>query len=534
MLRYFSLACALAALMQTSVAVASDSASSEVDKEGFRAIFNGNSLEGWDGDPRFWRVEEGVIVGQTTASNPAKYNNFLIWRGGKPADFELKAEFRMPDAGFANSGIQIRSWEGPKKWQVSGYQPDMDLDNHYTGICYGENYRGILAQRGQKVVIGTDHKPRVVEQFGDSAELAKFIKKGDWNEYHILARGNHIVEKINGQLMCELTDEDSVARAAGVIALQIHAGPPMKVQFRNLRLKELPKEAKPAKADAAKRKIVFVAGSPSHGYADHEYHADCLLFAKWLKAAYPNVETMVSRNGWPKDPHAFDGVDAVVICSDGGGGHPMLPHLDQVEKLMKQGVGLACIHYAVEVPKGKAGDLLKDWIGGYFETFWSVNPFWNAEFKQFPDHPVAHGLKPFAITDEWYYNMRFVDDMQGVTPILTATPPESTRRAGRDSHGANEFVRAQKGRAEHLAWVRERPDGGRGFGFTGGHPHWNWANRGFRTVVLNGIAWVAKLDVPPDGVPSEKPTFEELAVHLDKPQPANFDREKVRRLIESW
>ena len=169
MLRFFSLACAVAALMPTSVAVASDSVASEVDKEGFRAIFNGNSLDGWDGDPRLWRVEEGAIVGQTTAENPAKYNNFLIWRGGKPADFELKAEFRMPGTEFANSGIQIRSWEGPKKWQVSGYQPDMDRDNQYTGICYGENFRGILAGRGQKVVIGTDHKPRVVEQFGDSA-----------------------------------------------------------------------------------------------------------------------------------------------------------------------------------------------------------------------------------------------------------------------------------------------------------------------------------------------------------------------------
>ena len=212
----------------------------EAEDEGFRPIFDGKSLEGWDGDPRLWSVAEGVINGETTRENSIKRNSFLIWRGGKPADFELKAEFRMPNPGFANSGIQIRSWEGPEKWRVSGYQPDMDGDDHYTGFCYGENYRGILAQRGQKVVIGTDHKPKVVETFADGKELANVIKKHQWNEYHIIARGNHIIEKINGQLMCELTDEDSVARKDGIIALQLHAGQPMKVQFRNIRLKELP------------------------------------------------------------------------------------------------------------------------------------------------------------------------------------------------------------------------------------------------------------------------------------------------------
>jgi hypothetical protein len=233
MRRFFRLVGLFGALMMAQAVVAASD-------DGFKPIFNGNNLDGWDGDLRLWRIEQGVITGETTAANPAKGNTFLIWRGGKPANFELKAEFCMPNPGFANSGIQIRSWEGPEKWRVSGYQPDMDAGNEYTGICYGENYRGILAERGQKVVIGADHKPKVVKQFGDSKELAKVIKKQDWNEYHIIARGNHILQKINGQLMCELTDEDSVARKDGVIALQIHVGPPMKVQFRNIQLKELP------------------------------------------------------------------------------------------------------------------------------------------------------------------------------------------------------------------------------------------------------------------------------------------------------
>ena len=113
----------------------------------------------------------------------------------------------------------------------------MDSDNTYTGICYGENFRGILANRGEKTVIGKDHKPKVVEKFADAAELAKSIKKQDWNEYHIIAKGNRIIQKINGQVMCEVTDEDNNARKDGIIALQVHAGDPMKVQFKNIRLK---------------------------------------------------------------------------------------------------------------------------------------------------------------------------------------------------------------------------------------------------------------------------------------------------------
>jgi hypothetical protein len=228
----FRAASLLALFVLAQAAVAAD--------DGFKPLFNGKDLTGWDGDAKLWRVENGAIVGETTAANPTKSNTFLIWRGGKPANFELKAQFRMPNSGFANSGIQIRSWEGPGKWQVSGYQSDMDGGDAYTGIVYGEGYRGILAQRGEKVVIGTDHKPKVVERFGSPQELAKAIKKHDWNQYLIIAKGNRIIQKINGKLMVDLVDEDSVARKDGVIALQIHAGPPMKVEFRDIQLKELP------------------------------------------------------------------------------------------------------------------------------------------------------------------------------------------------------------------------------------------------------------------------------------------------------
>jgi hypothetical protein len=230
--------CLLVVLSIAGGAAASD--------EGFKPIFDGKTLHGWDGDPKLWRVEDGVITGQTTAENPAQGNTFLIWRGGKPADFELKVEFRMPDAGFANSGVQYRSRQEPEKvgkWVVAGYQADMDGENQYTGILYDERGRGILALRGQKTAVGEDHKAKVVEQFGDASELAKVIKKNDWNEYHITARGNHFVQKINDKLMIDVTDNDPKRqRMAGILALQIHAGDPMKVQFRNIRLKELAKQ----------------------------------------------------------------------------------------------------------------------------------------------------------------------------------------------------------------------------------------------------------------------------------------------------
>lgn len=500
--------------------------------EGFRSIFDGKTLEGWDGNPKFWRVEDGTITGETTKESPTKGNTFLIWRGGKPADFELKAEFKLYNH---NSGIQFRSWEPSEKdkWRVFGYQSDMDGSNTFSGILYGEGYRGILCMRGQKVVIGTDHKPKVIETFGDHKALASVVKKSDWNEYDIVARGNHMFHKINGQLMMDVTDEDTVARKDGIIAFQLHAGPPMKVQFRNIRIKEFTKRDNPMKGEA-KKKIVLIAGRQSHSYASHEHNAGCLLLGKLLNENVPGVEAVVYKNGWPADPKALEGAASIVIFADGGGGHPAMKHLEELGKLMQKGVGLVCLHYGVEITKGEPGDLLKSWLGGYYETFWSVNPHWKGVFKQFPNHPTANGVKPFSMEDEWYYHMRFVDDMKGVTPILTAIPPDSTRRKGNDAHGANPHVFARKGMPEHVAWAYQRADGGRGFGFTGGHWHWSWACDSFRKVVLNGIVWTAGVDVPPDGVPSKTPTFEELEANQDKPQPEGFDKAKVLKLMEEW
>jgi hypothetical protein len=279
-----------------------------------------------------------------------------------------------------------------------------------------------------------------------------------------------------------------------------------------------------------KKRIVFIAGRKSHGYGSHAHNAGCLLLAKRL-AELPNVETEVFLNGeWPK-PEDLENADEIVIFCDGGGGHVIMPHLDEVEKLMKKGVGLSCMHYGVEIPKGRPGDCLKEWTGGYFETFWSVNPHWVAEFKEFPKHPAANGLKPFTINDEWYYHMRFKDNMEGVTPILSAIPPKETLNRPDGPHSGNPDVRKTAGQPQHLLWLVERPDGGRGMGFTGGHYHWSWGDDNFRTAVLNAIAWVAKIDIPPGGIPSKTPTLEELKQNQDYPPPKDMTQEDVEKTL---
>ncbi len=213
----------------------------------------------------------------------------------------------------------------------------------------------------------------------------------------------------------------------------------------------------------------------------------------------------------------------MVIYADGGDGHPAIApeRLQILGDLVKKGVGLGCVHYAVEVPKSKGGPEFLNWIGGYFETYWSVNPTWEANFAQLPRHPITSGVEPFKIRDEWYYHMRFPEGMKDVTPILTAVPPDSTRGkpGANDAHGGNPEVQKHAGEPETMMWALQRSDGGRGFGFTGAHYHKNWGNDNFRKVVLNAILWIAKADVPPDGVHSTV-TPEELKQNLDPKQGA--------------
>jgi type 1 glutamine amidotransferase len=238
--------------------------------------------------------------------------------------------------------------------------------------------------------------------------------------------------------------------------------------------------------------------------------------------------TATYTGGWPTDPTAFDNADAIFFFADGGGGHPVLQsnRLAQIDALAKRGVGIACLHYAVEVPKEKGGPEFLNWMGGYFEPHWSVNPHWTlAKTEIAQGHPITRGVKPFETNDEWYYHMRFREPMTGVTAILSAVPPDATRERPDGPHSNNPAVRAAKGKGERevLAWAYERPEGGRGFGCTGAHFHRNWANDDFRRMMLNALVWTAGLEVPADGVVSAV-TAEEMAANLDdkapKPKPA--------------
>jgi hypothetical protein len=209
-----------------------------LEESGFQAIFDGKSLAGWDGDPGFWKVENGAIVGQTAKDKQPKQNTFLIWRGGSPADFELKLQFRL--TGF-NSGIQFRSIELPDiKWAMKGYQADMDGEQKYTGQIYEERGRGFVAMRGQITYIADGKKPGVLASLGEANELKSVIKSEDWNDLDILARGNTLVQAINGRVTSMLIDDDTANRRMdGLIGIQIHLGPPMKIEARNIRLKKL-------------------------------------------------------------------------------------------------------------------------------------------------------------------------------------------------------------------------------------------------------------------------------------------------------
>jgi 3-keto-disaccharide hydrolase len=208
------------------------------DHTGFEAIFDGKTLKGWDGDSAYWRVENGEIIGESTTEKPLKANTFLIWRGGQPKDFELKLEYRISST---NSGIQYRSVELPDvgKWVLKGYQADIDFQNTYTGQLYEERGRGFLAMRGQMTLLQPGKKGKIADlRSGD--ELKGSIKVNDWNQIHIIARGNVLTHILNGILMAEAIDDDAAGRAmSGLIGFQMHVGPPMKVEFRNIWLKNL-------------------------------------------------------------------------------------------------------------------------------------------------------------------------------------------------------------------------------------------------------------------------------------------------------
>ncbi|MEO8350814.1 MAG: PVC-type heme-binding CxxCH protein, partial [Chthoniobacteraceae bacterium] len=277
-----------------------------------------------------------------------------------------------------------------------------------------------------------------------------------------------------------------------------------------------------AKTADGKPLVVFIAGNQSHGPGEHEHNAGVQLLAKCLQQGAPEVATKVHLNAeWPS-PEEIAQADSIVIYSDGGGGHPLIQgdHLNSLKGAMNRGCGLVCLHYAVEFPADKGGPEALAWMGGFFEANWSVNPHWTANFKDLPPHPISNGVQPFSTNDEWYFHMRFNDKEGKLTHVLKDVPPAETMKRGDGPHEGNPAVRAEvaAGKPQTTAWAFDRANGGRGFGFTGGHFHKGWGNDDQRKLVLNAILWTAHVEVPPNGVAS-KITDKDLEVNLDDKSP---------------
>jgi hypothetical protein len=235
---------AVFALANASAFAAEVKQTAPAEPEGMKPLF-ANGLEGWDGDLRLWSFKDGVVKGQTTLENPARGNTFLIWKAGELTDFDLRLSFKIGPVPN-NSGVQFRSKHLPfkdgdaNKWVVSGYQAEVEDTPGKAGFLYHEKGRGELCHVGEKVEVGADGKPKVVGQLAEKADLAATYKKGDWNDYIIIAKGNHIQMWLNGYQTVDLTDNDPKGGAlSGILALQIHAGNPMIVEFKNVRLKVL-------------------------------------------------------------------------------------------------------------------------------------------------------------------------------------------------------------------------------------------------------------------------------------------------------
>lgn len=266
-------------------------------------------------------------------------------------------------------------------------------------------------------------------------------------------------------------------------------------------------------SDSDTKKILFIAGKPSHAHGEHEHRAGCMLLADALNQSGLPVEAKVQWYGWPQDRSIFDKVDLTVVYADAAG-RMNQNILELLDTRVKKGMGIMFMHYGVH-PTVEVGEkYMMPWTGGYFKDSHSVNPHWIADILANKKHPVSHGVSPFRAEDEFYFNIEMDSSCKHCLNLVKATPTE--KRITNYNNLWSDKGKAQLGKSQALMWARDSKDGaGRGLGWVGGHFHANWALDDFRTLTLNAIVWAARADVPKDGVPSAKITKEMLNKNLD-------------------
>jgi type 1 glutamine amidotransferase len=252
----------------------------------------------------------------------------------------------------------------------------------------------------------------------------------------------------------------------------------------------VPIEAQPTDANAAK--IVLIAGDsgPEHPFAEHDHFGGCALLMRMLQQT-PGVAPVMVQHGWPTDPQTLKNARTVVFYMDGGGKQTTIKHADEIQKMIDAGVGIVHLHQVIDYPT-EPGKQAEKWLGAVFDAkSGGARGHWDESFSKFPEHEVTRGVEPFKVNDGWILKLRFVPDMKGITPILRTTQLSPKAKPDKPITGSENIV----------CWTYDRPDGGRSFVLTGAHPHKNWGVEGFRRLVVNGILWTAKVEVPKTGAP---------------------------------
>jgi type 1 glutamine amidotransferase len=397
------------------------------------------------------------------------------------------------------------------------------------GVVRFDSFRNKTATRTHPIKRGV---PAVLSQkikvFGGKKTVLRATVShhphGDW-ELRVRVNGKIISKtEVSSKTVIDewLTHEVDLSPYAGKeIQLQLENQP---TDWRNewgywheVKVSTIPFASLKKKLIEPKKKVVFISGKPSHGRMKHEHRAGNMILAKRLNESGLPIEAVVLEDiGYPKDESVLEDASTIVIFCTGHGGHLLNPKLREFDALMKKGIGVIMIHWATEAVSGAPGDKFLEWMGGFCDLNWSVNPHWKPNFKPRP-HPIWNGVQPFSVDDEWYYHMRFVEDRTGFTPILTDVPPMETLKRPDGMRSGNPAVRkaVANGETQHVAWAYERTSGGRGFGFTGGHNHDSWQDDNYRKVMLNAILWTAGMDVPKNGVTSSAPDLVEIESNLD-------------------